>query len=129
MAKVRSIKKSKKRRAKTRNKILAIFVLALVILIWMSQDTIKMVQAKRQNASLKRELANIEKKNRNLDKQIKNLKRKEYIKLEAKRQLGYVEQGEKAYVVIKKEVKPEKKKAPKELSWWESTVNSIKELF
>jgi cell division protein FtsB len=127
MAKVRNIKKSKSKQLK--GKIAALLIVVALIVAWMAPATIKMMSAKRENALLKKELSQIERENKGLKKLIKKLHTNEYVELEARKQLGYIKKGEKAYIVIPKNVKVKKKKLPKKSSWWDNMLKGFSKLF
>ena len=128
MAKVRSIKKKSKKTKDIRKKLVIALAGFILLSLWMSPATLKLVEAKKANDKLHKELKQAKKNNSKLKKRIGKLHSDDYIELEARKQLGYIKPGQKAYLVIPKKT-VEKKRKVKEKSWLENTLDYLKEKF
>lgn len=103
--------------------------LLILVLLWVTAPTSKLLQEKADNALLKKQLTKQQLNNRTLQNDIKKLQMPSYIELKARSDLGLVKEGEIQYYVLVKKIRSKAKPKVESRSWRDDFLNFLEEFF
>lgn len=103
--------------------------LLILVLLWITAPTSKLLQERADNRLLKRELSEVQIKQRTLKNDIKKLQMPSYIELKARSDLGLVKPKEIQYYVLVKKIRPKPKPKVESRSWRDDFFNFLEEFF
>lgn len=111
-------------------KVFTFFILVLSLTVFLTYPAYRDWKNQRKlREKLERELRARVKKSKEIEREIKRLHSEGYIEEIARRELGLVKPGEKAYILIEpkeQEETTESKLLKREKSWWQKFVDWLK---